>query len=145
MTDLNAVATLIYDTLTGDAPLMALLPGGVHRNSAPQRAAQDDTPVDTYAVFQILGAGSVIANDRTRIFSMPLVRILVHGEGCGPNAVDGAVERIDELLEAVRGTAGDKHIRGFHRVNAIEDPYQLGGVDYERSGADYQAFVYDAP
>jgi hypothetical protein len=152
MTERTALAQLILSTLEGDATLAAALPGGIWRNSAPQQSEQAERHPVTgsselypYCVFNILSVPSAIANDRTRIFTMPLVRILVHDEGASEEAIDALVERIDVLLEAVRGEAGDKHIRGFTRENAIEAPYDLNGVGYLRSGGDYRAFVYDAP
>lgn len=46
---MRALETALYNLLSGDATLMALLPGGVHNTIA-------DTPSETYLVFQKIAA-----------------------------------------------------------------------------------------
>lgn len=131
------------------------LPGGFYMNRAPSQDPRTRQPLQTpYAVATILTAPTSIANAAARVFTSPLVRVMVYGRGGGDEtvaAVDLAYRWIDSTLEALRYTANGPagaadepvEIRGFYRETAYADlPPDRDGQDYTRVGGDYRGIGY---
>jgi hypothetical protein len=137
--DPAVVRQWLYETLTDDAPLVALLTGGWHRGKAPS-----GTPYP-FGTFHLQGPGQDTTSvSRRRILSngLWLVRATgVMGESDGN--LDTIAAMIDGVLDRASGDAGTGHVYMATRELPWDRDYDENGQSYVEAGGLYRIWVQD--
>ncbi len=127
----------IYTTLSGDATLTSLAPGGVWRTLAPDGTA---SPFTTMA-FQS-GIDTMIVN-AARIFSQPLLMIKTTGLASNTAAVEQAAARVDVLLQRTSGQTSDSLILVCYRESPWQQDELVNADLWVSIGGLYRLYVQD--
>lgn len=125
----------LFATLSGDATLTALAPGGCFRALAPP-----NTPTP----FVIVGYQSgvdVLTMNAVRLFSQPLYMVKVVGPAdITPTIAQGAA-RVDELLKRSSGTAAGGLILDCYREQPLLVDELVNGTQWVSIGGLYRTEI----
>lgn len=124
----QAAEEFIYSTLSGDATLMAQLPGGVWNVQANERAPYP------LVVFQFMSGIDAAAVGALRIWTSMIYLVKAIAEADNFAALNSAVARIDALLHRTSGTAADGTVWTCTREQAIRLPDSVAGRQYRQAG-----------
>lgn len=131
----SAAEQYLYNTLHGDATLMALIhdvwPGG----SAPQGTAFP------FVTFQFMSGIDYAAVGAIRIWSNMLWLVKAVGETANFADLNAIVARIDTLLHRTSGTPADGTVWSCTREQTINLPESVQGKQYRHSGALYRLYA----
>lgn len=112
----------LYSTLSGDATLAALLPGGVWRDMAAPGSA---TP---FLVISLQSATDVIAAGGYRQMVNALFQINLAAPASQYATIVSASDRVDALLGRTSGQTSDAYILSCTREQTLELPRVEDGV-----------------
>jgi len=130
----KALEQAIWQRLTGDATLMAVITG-IYNVAAPERA------VYPFAIFQL-----VAANDsytfRKRVATQYLYQLRIAGEGLDKEPLLDALERADVLLTLqVFNLGGAKAARIVRETRLPDMSDMVEGKMYVQVGSSYRIWV----
>lgn len=121
----------IFQTLSGDAELGALIPGGVHSEVAPEGTASP------WIVFQYLGGSDLRGVGTVRVYASGVWIVKVIGEGQSFADLAEAADRMDTVLH---GSFGGVVVACYR-----EQPFRFAEVDgdrqYRHLGGNYRLLV----
>lgn len=146
MSELSVAATWIYETLAGDATLVALIasapgrPGdpGIYDEKAEQGAAfplvlfQDNNPED------VLGVGA------RRLMQSGEWLVRVVGQTRSYESLVTIADRIDTLLHLQDGSVSGGAVEGCHRERPYRLAYDVEGVEYREMGGFYYLYAKES-
>lgn len=134
------VAKWLYTTLSGDATLMSLAPGGVFDVIAPKGTAYPFVQFQFQAGTDLM----VIGGYRVLVNSVWMVAVIAQTEELGD--VFPAGDRIDALLHRQSGTVtGEGLILSCVRERPVNPPpWPENGLVYRRYGGDYRIQVQES-
>ena len=136
--ELSAIDQWIYQTLTGDATLMALI-GGVHEHPAPQTMP---FPIITYQdQGDFLDVPNTNAVQPIRVVSRGTYLVRVIGKEVPTSALRPIAARIDQLLEGKHGATALGTIAGCSRVRPYKFQEFTDGINYRHLGGMYRITV----
>jgi hypothetical protein len=128
----------LQSTLTGDATLMGLLPGGVHSELIPEAAT---LPALRFHI-QATG-GDVMSFNSYRIWVRPLYLIAVVHRTKTYNDIRPAADRLDTLLHKVTGQLSPVLILTCYREDTFRMPEIDGDNHYRHLGGLYRLLVQE--
>lgn len=135
----EALMIALVDLLAGDAELMELATGGIHRVRAPQG---DDAPGadEAYLVVRIMPAPRIVSTlGRPRALRLIRVEIVGFVPGAGSIAGDRIDERIEALVaDAVLTLASPWTASKPRRWFDIARSPIIAGREYDEIGGHYQ-------
>ncbi len=135
--DVRAIAGWLYATLTGDATLMALLPGGVNDRVIGELANRYPA-----LVYQLMSARDVRPANKEYVYSncLYLVKVIDRSESFA--AATAAMDRVDGLLDNTKGTAPTgEAIVYCQREEQVDQNYLITGVSYRELGSIFRIWV----
>lgn len=130
--------SFIYQTLTADSTLAALIGTRVHMGKVP---AGGQLP----AVIMRYVSGSylrIVGPTRVWAEMMFDVKVVIKGTSTGP--IEPIVNRIDDLLDAAAGAVNGATVEECTAIAPIELPVYEGGVDYVQLGNEYRLRVQES-
>lgn len=131
-TETGLIARWLYATLTGDATLAALVPGGWHRWQGGRGAAYP------LGVYRFQGGSDLAAiGAARRVWVEAVYTVYAVGAGAGAD-VDDAAARIDALLLGKQATVTGGLIVSCTRDGPIELAPIENGIQREISGGTYR-------
>lgn len=142
-----AVDAFIWQTLTGDATLAALVGARVYELPVPEKdPATDALPVYPLIGVSLLQAPNSVGSGGVKLMTLPQVQIEVVGRGSGYAALQAAADRVEALMQNVAATAvvagtDTFTILGSYQIRQIQRPLVERGVRYSCLGAVYGFFV----
>lgn len=129
--ELQSFAEWLYDRLTGDATLMAAVPGGVHEGIAPQGTAEP------FIVFSLVSNADVNAVGQARVLTRCDWDVKVIAEASSYAGLADIADDIDTLLHDVV----DGSVVSCHRVSTIRYHEKSSGAEYRHVGGTYRVQV----
>ena len=120
MNELARVNAWLYDTLAGDAALLALLDGDTSRIVADVAGSKVPRPFVVYAV-QALELDPRSSAGRIMVVARYTIKAVAEARSYAP--VTALADRIDALLEGARGPVGDGsevHVLEVTRDRAVQ-------------------------
>lgn len=129
----------LYATLTGDATLVALLPGGATAGIS-NTAAREGTPYP-FVVYQLMSGIDYAAVGAFRIWSNLVYLVKAVGELDHVAALPAITARIDALLQRGSGVATDGIISSCVREQVIRIPETIAGKQFVHSGGLYRLYA----
>jgi len=125
----------IYTTLSDDASLSSLAPGGVWRGVAPP-----DTPTP-FVVFSNQSAVDVITANGLRLMTDQQFQVKAVGPIDETDAISQAASAIDDLLKRTSGTATGGYILDCHRESILQIDEMVAGDLWTNIGGVYRLEV----
>lgn len=122
----------LYETLSGDATLAGLTPGGFHEHPAPEGTAGDRVTYQLQAPRDVDVVGS------HRVLEELLVLVRVIGDGRSTKRLQPAADRLDVLLQRASGTTEDARILNCRRLSTFWLPEVSQGKHYRHLGGIYE-------
>lgn len=133
--EVDAAEEWLSATLSGDATLSALLPGGVWNTEASQGTAYP------FVLFQFMSGLPYAAVGAFRIWESLIYMVKVIGETADYQTLKTPLARIDVLLHRGSGTAADGTIWACVKEQSIRLPEAVQGKHYRSSGALYRLYA----
>jgi hypothetical protein len=125
----------LYETLTGDSQLQQLVGDRVYRFVAPPRAEMP------YIVFQFQAGRDVEVVGATRILSQIVCVVRVVGLATAYATLKTIADRVDAVLQAASGEAGDGYVYACTREAPLDFPEADGMQLYQHVGGQYRLLV----
>lgn len=127
---MKAVEQMLFATLSGDATLSTLAPGGVWRGVAPETAE------GTVVVFsQVSGLDTYTLADRAFTRSTYQVKAITPGPSSAP--AWAAADRVDVLLNDAALTLTTGSVMACRRESVVSLDETDGGEQYQHAGGTY--------
>jgi hypothetical protein len=133
--EIASTLDFIKAKLTGDATLMALIPGGVKRSYAPSGT------VAPYAIIGYQAGHDVLTVNVTRIMSHLLFQAKIVGPAKNTVAIFQAAARLDDLLKRTSGSATGSLILSCYREQALHYDELVGEEVWMNAGGLYHHIV----
>lgn len=134
--ELTRVDQWIYERLTGDSALTAIVGTKVFVDNAPQGTAFP------FVVFSLEYAADVVSHNHTRIMVESLWRIRVNkASESYDNEMQAVADRIDVLFDRTSGTAGGAAIFSSVRDEPYKRPLIDEGKQYRALGGLYRVLT----
>lgn len=133
-TEVDAAEQFIFNALSGDATLTAMI-GGVFNTEAPQSVAFP------FVIYQNMSAVDYAAVGANRIWTNQVFMVKVVGDTADYSTLSPAVARIDVLLHRGSGTALAGIVWAAVREQVIRQPESVSGKPYRHSGALYRLYA----
>lgn len=131
--ELASALEWLNTTLTGDSTLLALAPGGVFADLAP-----DGTPTP-YVTFGLQSPGNdSLTMNAVRVMATPLYQVIVTGPTSQMEAIDSASSELDDLLKRTSGTVAGGYIAACYREQPIEKSQLINTVQWKSLGGLYR-------
>lgn len=125
-----------FETLSEDATLDALVPGGWHEHPAPEGT------VFPYGTFQVQASGEdVDAVGAHRIFEEIVLLVRVVHQGRSTIGLKPAVDRMDVLLHRASGTTDGGRVISCVREGTFHLPEISQGKHYRHLGGLYRVLA----
>ncbi len=140
MSVLEAVSGLefIYNTLTGDTTLMAIVTG-VYRGMAPDQA------VPPFVILSLQAGSDTLTANAVRLLTQALYQVSATGPASMSTQLAQAAARIDDLLKRASGTVTGGRIDYCYRESPLllDLPPSLG-VMWSKFGGLYRCGIEQA-
>lgn len=133
--ELSRVAAWLYTTLSGDATLTSLAPGGVFRGLATVGTA---TP---YVVFAYQGGADILSATGYRLGVNSLWIVKAVGPAASTLALQSAADRIEILLMHQSGAVTDARIAACIRQDGVFDDEVVNGALWTNVGGIYRIWA----
>lgn len=129
----------LYEALTDDSTLMAMVPGGVWRGTAPEGT------VYPFISFHLQAPGADTTSvSRRRTLTNGLWMVRATGvAGDSDEDIDAIASRIDYTIDRASGDAGTGHVYMATRENPWDRDYDEEGQTYREAGGLYRLWVQD--
>lgn len=131
----KAAEEFLNATLTGDATLMAAVPGGVWNIQA------DQPTVYPFVTFQFMSGVPYSAVGAFRIWASMIYLVKVIGESANFDDLDIAAARIDALLHRASGTVTDGVVWSCTQEATIREPDAIAGKQFRVAGGRYRLYA----
>jgi hypothetical protein len=105
--------TFLFNTLSGDSALMALVPNGIFRGMAP------DQTVPPFIVLSFMAGPDTNTANAVRMMTRPLYQVTVQGPAGMSTILAAAAARIDDLLKRASGSVAGARIDAFYREQPL--------------------------
>lgn len=129
----------LFGTLTADATLVAMLPGGATSGINNQQAEQGTAhPI---VIYQFMSGVDYAAVGAFRIWTNMIWLIKAVGDTANVASLDAIVARIDTLLHRASGTPASGTVWSCTRESTIEYPEDVSGRQFRHSGATYRLYA----
>ena len=138
----NAIAEQwIYQTLSGDGTLSALVGGRIYSTVAPQTA--DPNPADAYpmVVFASLTSADVQEFGPLRTMAQALYDISAYDAVPSIVGLDAIMARVDALLQGKQAVTAGGYVLGCRRERTRFTGDPDAGIAYRRSAAVYRIYI----
>lgn len=133
--ELSRVAAWLYSTLSADATLTSLAPGGVFRGLAPVGTA---TP---YVVFSYQGGADMNSMTGYRLGVNSLWMVKAVGPASSTPTLQSAADRIETLLGHKSGTVAGAIIAACIRQDGVFDDEVVNGALWTNVGGIYRIWA----
>lgn len=139
MNEVSRCRRFIYDALTADPDLAALVGTRIYADVAPE-------PSWPAVVFGTISPGvDTTANGGTRVLTNPLFLVRGISEGHGQTTLEQIADRIDAALQAAFGRVGeDAYVAGIVRESTHDMPEMAEGKLLRHLGGRYRVHVHAA-
>lgn len=126
-------------TLTGDATLSSLAPGGVYRALA-EPIDNSGNPIATpYVVFGLQSPGNdTLTANAVRLLTNPLYQVKAVGPSSATEAVGLAASEIDDLLKRTAGSVTGGLVSACFREQPLELDELVNGEQFINIGGLYR-------
>lgn len=135
MNELTRAERWLYERLSGDATLAALVGGRVYSTVAPQGA------VYPFVLYSLLYSADVATANNTRVFARLSYVVRAVGQTASNASLEAIADRVDVALQRI-----DAPTAGAHAEAGRERAFFLGeivdGVQYRHVGGVYRLLVY---
>lgn len=125
----------LVSTLTGDATLMAQLPGGVWNIEAPE-----GTPYP-FLVFQFMSGNDFAAVGALRIWTNMIYLVKVIADAADFDSLNAVAARLDAVLHGTSGTVSSGVVWSCTREQTIRLPDQLANRQFRQAGGLYRLYA----
>jgi hypothetical protein len=129
----------LFGTLTGDATLVAMLPGGATAGVNNMQAEQG-TPYP-FVVYQFMSGIDYAAVGAFRIWTNMVWLVKAIGDTADVAALDAIAARIDTLLQRGSGTPVAGNVWSADRQTTVEYPESVEGRQYRHLGGTYRIYA----
>lgn len=129
-----AADEFLYNALSGDATLMAMVHGVINSESAAPVAYP-------FVVFQFMSAVDYAAVGAARIWANMVYLVKVVGETADYATLSAAVARTDALLHRASGTVADGTVWSVTREQGFRMPENVSGKQFRHQGALYRVYA----
>jgi hypothetical protein len=130
----------LFNTLTADATLTALLPGGAANGINHQRSAPG-APYP-FVIYQFMSGTDYAAVGAYRIWTNMIWLVKAVGASADPTALDAIVARIDTVLQRGSGTPASGTVWSCDRQSVIDYVEEVANtVPYSHLGATYRIYA----
>ncbi|SRR6266702_2131367 len=122
-------------TLSNDASLTSLAPGGVFRAYAPP------STLAPYIIIALQSGTDIITMNAFRLFSNALYQVKVIGPSSETDTLVQAASEIDSLLGLTSGTVTNGHILYCYRESPLQVDELVNGVQWSNIGGTYRLAI----
>lgn len=130
-----AAEEFLYNTLTGDATLMALVPGGVWNTQADEGSGYP------LVLYQFMSGIDYAAVGAVRIWANMLYLVKVVADSADFSVMNSAIARIDTLLHRASGSVADGTVWSCTREQVVRLPDQVANRQFRQAGATYRLYA----
>lgn len=133
--EVEAAEEWLYDTLHGDATLMAEVVDVYGGGAGPEGTAYP------FATFQMMSGIDLMVVGAFRVWTELVYQVKIVGETADFQDLKTAVARIDALLHRASGSSADGTLWACVREQTIRMPEVVEGKQYRHSGALYRLYA----
>lgn len=138
--EMAAAREWLFSTLTADATLIALLPGGATAGVNHRRAAQGTAyPI---VIYQFMSGVDYAAVGAYRIWTNMVWLVKAVGASADAATIDAIAARIDTLLQRGSGTPASGVVASCVRESVVDYVDDVAGsVPYSHLGGNYRIYA----
>lgn len=133
--ELAAVKEFVYNALTNDSTMTALVAGRVYDEIQPDSAGWP------LVILQVVASTDTLGTGATRILTRSTVRVKAITKGAGMQSGLTIASAIDAALHKVNGTF-DGHYVTCHRVSTFSYSESTLGETFKHVGAEFRIDVH---